>query len=61
MNKENLQDIIHDIESQMVQMWSLGEAEFVLKNDPEYMTMILTAVHYEKDHFRALGMVIGEA
>ena len=45
----------------MVQMWSLGEAEFVLKNDPEYMTMILTAVHYEKDHFRALGMVIGEA
>ena len=61
MNKEKIQDIIHDIESQMVQMWSLGEAEFVLKNDPEYMTMILTAVHYEKDHFRALGMVIGEA
>ena len=60
MNKEKIQDIIHDIESQMVQMWSLGEAEFVLKNDPEY-TMILTAVHYEKDHFRALGMVIGEA
>ena len=61
MNKEKIQDIIHDIESQMVQMWSLGEAEFVLKNDPEYMTMIRTAVHYEKDHFRALGMVIGEA
>ena len=61
MNKEKIQDIIHDIESQMVQMWSLGEAEFVLKNDPEYMTMILTAVHYEKDHFRALGMIVGEA
>ena len=61
MNKEKIQDIIHDIESQMVQMWSLCEAEFVLKNDPEYMTIILPAVHYEKDHFRALGMVIGEA
>ena len=61
MNKEKIQDIIHDIELQMVQMWSLGEAEFVLKNDPEYMTMILTAVHYEKDHFRALGMIVGEA
>ena len=61
MNKEKIQDIIHDIESQMVQMWSLDEATYVLKNDPEYMTMILTAVHYEKDHFRALGMVIGEA
>ena len=61
MNKEKIQDIIHDIESQMVQMWSLGESEFVLKNDPEYMTMILTAVHYEKDHFRALGMIVGEA
>ena len=61
MNKEKIQDIIHDIESQMVQMWSLGEAEFVLKNDPEYMTIILTAVHYEKDHFRALGMIVGEA
>ena len=42
-------------------MCSLDEATYVLKNDPEYMTMILTAVHYEKDHFRALGMVIGEA
>ena len=61
MNKEKIQDIIHDIESQMVQMWSLDEATYVLKNDPEYMTMILTAVHYEKEHFRALGMVIGEA
>ena len=61
MNKEKIQDIIHDIELQIVQMWSLDEATYVLKNDPEYMTMILTAVHYEKDHFRALGMVIGEA
>ena len=61
MNKEKIQDIIHDIELQMVQMWALDEATYVLKNDPEYMTMILTAVHYEKDHFRALGMVIGEA
>ena len=61
MNKEKIQDIIHDIELQIVQMWSLDEATYVLKKDPEYMTMILTAVHYEKDHFRALGMVIGEA
>ena len=61
MNKEKIQDIIHDIELQMVQMWSLDEATYVLKNDPEYMTMILTAVHYEKEHFRALGMGIGEA
>jgi|TARA_B100000287_G_scaffold208138_1_gene196452 hypothetical protein len=61
MKMNKIHEIINDIESEMVKMWSLDEATYVLKNDPEYMTMILTAVHYEKEHFRALGMVIGEA
>jgi hypothetical protein len=61
MDKHNLQDIIHDIETEMVKMWALNEATHVLKDDPEYIVMILTAVFYEKDHFRAMGMVVGEA
>ena len=45
----------------MVAMWSTGDVTHVMKEDPEFLTMIMTAVHFDKDHFRALGMSIGEA
>ena len=61
MDKHNLKDIINDIESEMVKMWSLNEAAHVLKNDEDYIVMILTAVFYEIEHFRQMGMIVGEA
>jgi len=61
MDKHNLKDIINDIESDMVKMWSLNEAAHVLKNDEDYIVMILTAVFYEIEHFRQMGMIVGEA
>ncbi|OUV71426.1 MAG: hypothetical protein CBC83_07910 [Flavobacteriales bacterium TMED123] len=61
MDKHNLKDIINDIESEMVKMWSLNEAAHVLEDDESYIQMILTAVFYEIEHFRQMGMIVGEA
>ena len=58
---KNLKEVIHEIESEMVSLWSTGEVQHVMKVDPEFIDMIMTAVHFDKDHFRALGMEIGEA
>ena len=54
MDKHNLKDIINDIESEMVKMWSLNEAAHVLEDDESYIQMILTAVFYEIEHFLSL-------
>ena len=61
MDMEQVYKIIAQLEDEMVRMWSLGEAKFVLENDSEFIETILVAVHHDKSHFRALGMVIGEA
>ena len=45
----------------MVSMWSLGEAPGVMANDEEYIKLVLTAVFFERAHFEALGMIVGEA
>ena len=57
----HISEVIDKIESEMVRMWAMDEAVYVIKKDPEYIAMVLTAVYYEKDHFRALGMEVGEA
>ena len=59
MNK--IKEVIHSIETEMVQMWASNEITHVMKDDPEFITMIMTAVHFDREHYRALGMVIGEA
>ena len=58
---EHITELIQDMESEMVSMWSLGEAATILKLDPEYITVIIRAVFYERKHFESLGMIIGEA
>ena len=57
----HISEVIDKIESEMVRMWAMDEAVYVMKKDPGYIAMVLTAVYYEKDHFRALGMEVGEA
>ncbi len=58
---KQIQDIIHNIEKEMVDLWSTGEVTHVINEDPEFITMIMTAVQFDKEHFRAMGMTIGEA
>ena len=58
---QHISEAIEEIESEMVQMWSLGEAPFVIEKDEEYIELVLTAVYYEMEHFKTLGMIIGEA
>ena len=58
---KELKDVVHSIEMEMIQMWSSGEVTHIMKKDPEFINMVMTAVHFDKEHFRALGMMIGEA
>ena len=58
---KELKDVVHSIEMEMIQMWSSGEVTHIIKKDPEFINMVMTAVHFDREHFRALGMVIGEA
>ena len=58
---QHISEVIEEIESEMVRMWALGEAPHVIEKDEEYIVLVLTAVFFEREHFKALGMVIGEA
>ena len=58
---QHISEVIHNIESEMVSMWLLGEAAYVMEHDLEYIAIIMTAVFYEMERFKALGMQIGEA
>tara|TARA_B100000745_G_C19936963_1_gene315723 strand:- start:151 stop:339 length:189 start_codon:yes stop_codon:yes gene_type:complete len=58
---QHISDVIEEIESEMVSMWLLGEAPYVMEKDEEYIVLVLTAVYYEMEHFKTLGMEIGEA
>jgi len=60
-NIQHLSEVIEDIEKEMINMWGCDEALHVMKSDPEYIEIVLTAVFYEKEHFKALGMIVGEA
>ena len=58
---QHISDVIEEIESEMVTMWACDEATYVMEHDPEYIEIVLTAVFYEKERFKTLCMVIGEA
>ena len=58
---QHISDVIEEIEAEMVTMWLLGEAPYVMEKDEEYIELVLTAVYYEMERFKTLGMEIGEA
>jgi hypothetical protein len=57
----HISEVIHKIEAEMVTMWALGEAPNVMEQDEEYIELVLTAVFFEREHFQAMGLIIGEA
>ena len=58
---KQLTDIVNDIEREMVTLWSTGEVTHIMKRDSEFITMIMTAIMFDKEHFRAMGLEIGES
>jgi len=58
---KHISEVIEEIELEMITMWSLGEAPGVMEKDEEYIKLVLTAVFFERAHFEALGMIVGEA
>ena len=58
---KHISEVINEIESEMISMWSLGETPAVMEKDEEFIAIVVTAVFYEKEHFQAKGMIIGEA
>ena len=60
----DIDNLIERIESDMIAMWALVEIDELLdmiEDDPEYISTMMKAMFYEREHYEALGMVIGEA
>ena len=58
---KHISEVMEEIESEMITMWGCDEALHVMKTDPEYIEVIITAIFYEREHFKALGMIVAEA
>ena len=61
MRKNMDNDIISDIEKELVDMWSTGEAKHILNEDPNLIKVMLIAIFYERTHITERGLVVGEA
>tara|TARA_R110000851_G_scaffold179805_1_gene326964 strand:- start:255 stop:455 length:201 start_codon:yes stop_codon:yes gene_type:complete len=56
-----MMDLIQTLEYDLTLLYHTGEIVEWLEKDIEYVEMTLTAVIMDKQHFLALGMIIGEA
>ena len=55
-------ELIERLEADMKLMWELGDTPTVLKDDPEYIETIMTAIFYERHYWiQHVGLTIGEA
>ena len=55
-------EFIEKLEADMKLMWELGDTPTVLKDDPEYIETIMTAIFYERHYWvQHVGLTIGEA
>ena len=62
MKKElDIYKIIEDMEQNMCELYATNEILDVLKQDEDYVEVSLAAVMSDKEHFRALGLIVGEA
>jgi len=58
---KDFEEIVYNIESEMVSMWLTGEAPSVLERDPDFVKLIMIAVFHEREHFKKMGLIVGEA
>ena len=62
MKKEiDIYKLIEDMEQNMCELYATNEILDVLKQDEDYVEVSLAAVMSDKEHFRALGLIVGEA
>ena len=58
---KNIAKLITEMEQDMCMAYHTQEIIQLLKDDTEFVRVSLTAVMSDREHFTALGMVIGEA
>jgi len=58
---EKVGNMMEHMEREMIHMWQSGEASFVLKDDPDFIETVLSAIFYQKHYWSDLGLVYGEA
>ena len=58
---KNIAKLITEMEQDMCMAYHTQEILQLLKDDTEFVRVSLTAVMSDREHFTALGMVIGEA
>ena len=58
---KNIAKLITEMEQDMSMAYHTKEIIELLKTDEEFVRVSLTAVMSDREHFTALGMVIGEA
>jgi len=62
MKKEiDIYKLIEDMERDMLELYATNEILEILKQDEDYVEVSLAAVMSDKEHFRALGLIVGEA
>lgn len=62
MKKElDIYKLIEDMEQNMCELYATNEILEMLKQDEDYVEVSLAAVMSDKEHFRALGLIVGEA
>ena len=62
MKKElDIYKLIEDMEQNMCELYATNEILDVLKQDEDYVEVALAAVMSDKEHYRALGLIVGEA
>ena len=58
---KNIAKLITDMEQDMCNCYLNGEIVHLLKADPDFVYAAIGAVMSDKEHFRALGLIVGEA
>ena len=62
MKKElDIYKLIEDMEQNMCELYATNEILEILKQDEDYVEVSLAAVMSDKEHYRALGLIVGEA
>jgi|TARA_B100000900_G_scaffold398011_1_gene398957 hypothetical protein len=62
MKKEiDIYKLIEDMERDMLELYATNGILKILKQDERYVEVSLAAVMSDKEHYRALGLIVGEA
>jgi hypothetical protein len=58
---KNIAKLVQEMEQDMCNCYHTGEILHLLKVDPDFVLAAIGAVMSDREHFRALGLIVGEA